>query len=386
MEHNVISLSGGKDSTALLLLAVERGVENLQAVFADTGHEHPQTYEYVHYLSDWMEARGLGSVRFVRADFSKEIARKAEFVAAHWKQALMQEAPGHWEWESAVDDDAGFSGVEASILNPEEPPVPLDKYTPTTVMRGAGNWAWAPAKRPMTDAEADAKIAQAVAALKPTGIPFLDLCLWKGRFPSTRARFCSEELKHVPLLEQVHLPLLESGDDVVSWQGVRADESLARRHLVELEAKRTYPSGGTLYNYRPILKWTAEDCFAMHRKHGLKHNPLYEQGMGRVGCMPCIHARKDEILEISKRFPEEIERVASWERLVSEASKHGCSTIFPADRISGNARDMASISQETHGIFAVVKWSETSRGGKQSDLIRQSGDFHMCSSVYGLCE
>jgi tRNA(Ile)-lysidine synthase TilS/MesJ len=42
MEHNVISVSGGKDSTALLLLAIERQPENLSAVFADTGKKCPR--------------------------------------------------------------------------------------------------------------------------------------------------------------------------------------------------------------------------------------------------------------------------------------------------------------------------------------------------------
>jgi len=304
-DHNIISVSGGKDSTALLL-AIERQAENMQAVFADTGHEHPQTYDYVRYLE---QATGV-PIRWVRADFSVDIARKAEFVATKWRE----------------------QGV------PEE------------------------------------KVLRALAVLKPTGNPFLDLCIWKGRFPSTKARFCSEELKHVPILEQVQLPLLEAGDDVISWQGVRADESLARRDLPENEAKRTYPNGATLWNYRPILKWTAEDAFAMHRKHGIRHNPLYEQGMGRVGCMPCIHARKDELLEISKRFPEEIARVAEWEKLVSEASKRGDSTFFPKADERGD------------DITAVVEWSKTSRGGQQYDMLRVDHDAPLCTSIYGLCE
>jgi hypothetical protein len=135
-------------------------------------------------------------------------------------------------------------------------------------------------------------------------------------FPSTKVRFCSEELKRNPIIEQVHMPLLDAGETIWSWQGVRADESLARRDLPELEEV-----GGGLWNYRPILKWTAEQCFAMHKKHGIKHNPLYEQGMRRVGCMPCIHERKDSLLEISQRFPEELERIARWEQLVGEAAK-----------------------------------------------------------------
>jgi len=311
LRHNIVSVSGGKDSTALLLLAIERETPRLQAVFADTGHEHPQTYEYVQYLHD-----KVFPIRTVKADFAKDIARKREFVATKWRE----------------------QGV------PEE-----------TVLR-------------------------ALEVLHPTGNPFLDLCIWKGRFPSTKARFCSEELKRNPIIEQVQMPLLDEGHEIYSWQGVRADESLARRDLPELDEV-----GGGLWNYRPILKWTAQDCFAMHKKHGIKHNPLYEQGMGRVGCMPCIHARKDELLEISKRFPEEIERVAEWERVVANASKRGMSTFFPSVPADPMSKDSQSISHVSHGIWSMVKWAKTSRGGRQYDFLRAE-DGPVCKSQYGLCE
>lgn len=318
--HNIISVSGGKDSTALLLLAIERGAENLQAVFADTGHEHPQTYEYVQYLSDTVHP-----IRTIKADFAEQIIRKRETVQTKWRN----------------------EGVSETI------------------------------------------IARALAALVPTGIPFLDLCIWKGRFASTRDRFCSEELKRNPIIEQVQMPLLEVGDDIMSWQGIRADESPARATLPERDLVGGGKDGGELWNFRPILKWTVEDVFAMHDKHGIKPNPLYKQGMGRVGCMPCIHARKDELLEISRRFPEEIARLADWERMVSEASKRGSSTFFEADTIPGNSREMVNISHETHGIHSVIEWAKTARGGRQYDMFRVDGEQsegRLCSSIYGLCE
>jgi 3'-phosphoadenosine 5'-phosphosulfate sulfotransferase (PAPS reductase)/FAD synthetase len=211
------------------------------------------------------------------------------------------------------------------------------------------------------------RVLKALGMLVPTGNPFLDLCLWKGRFPSTKARFCSEELKRNPIVE-AQIELLDAGNEIWSWQGVRADESLARRDLPELDEV-----GGGLWNYRPILKWTADDCFAMHKKHGIKHNPLYEQGMGRVGCMPCIHARKDELLEISKRFPEEVERVARWERLVSAASKRGSSTFG------------VGVDVSVSSIHSVIEWAKTSHGGKQYDFLRME-EGPSCSSIYGLCE
>lgn len=314
MEHNIISVSGGKDSTALLLLAIEREAENLQAVFADTGNEHELTYEYVRYLAD---ATGV-PIRWVRADFTDRIAGKKEYVLTKW----------------------------------------ADKGVP------------------------QADIDRAAAALAPTGNPFLDLCIWKGRFPSTMAAFCSAELKRDPIVQQVQAPILAAGEDVRSWQGVRRDESLKRRFLLELEQVRTkHP--GELWNYRPILDWTADDAFDMHRKHGVKHNPLYEMGMGRVGCMPCINCRKDELLEISKRFPEAIDRIREWESAVKAASKRNGATFFAAANHGDGVTPAEAVA--VANIDAVVQWSQTSRGGKQFDFLRMD-DGPLCSSIYGLCE
>jgi 3'-phosphoadenosine 5'-phosphosulfate sulfotransferase (PAPS reductase)/FAD synthetase len=309
-EHNVVSVSGGKDSTALLLLALERSPDNLQAVFADTGNEHQITYDYVQYLND-----KVFPIRTVRAEFSRQIEGKRQYVLEKW---------------------AG-KGVD------------------------------------------QASIDRAAAALVPTGNPFLDLCIWKGRFPSSRAAFCSHELKKNPIVGQVQTPLIDAGDDVISWQGVRRDESLNRRFLLKSERVQTREDQGEMWNYRPILDWSAEDCFAMHRRHGIKHNPLYEMGMGRVGCMPCINCRKNELLEISKRFPEVIDRIEQWEAAVKQASKSQGATFFAAP--SDNSEWSA-----TQTIRVVVEWSKTSRGGKQFDFLRMQDDGPICSSIYGLCE
>lgn len=82
-KHNIVSVSGGKDSTALLLLAIEQETENLQAVFADTGHEHQQTYEYIEYLND-----KVFPIRKIRADFNRAQARiRADEVARKGRSA-----------------------------------------------------------------------------------------------------------------------------------------------------------------------------------------------------------------------------------------------------------------------------------------------------------
>jgi 3'-phosphoadenosine 5'-phosphosulfate sulfotransferase (PAPS reductase)/FAD synthetase len=310
MTQNIVSFSGGKDSTATLLLAIERKTENLQAVFADTGNEHEQTLEYVAYIN-----AEVHPVRTIKADFTKQIERKRAFLKGEVKDARGQLC----------------------------------------------TWP-------------DGDRQRALDLLHPTGNPFLDLCMAKGRFPSRMAQFCSQELKGKPIYEQVIEPILGQTPrpDIWSWQGTRRDESAKRRNLEEFEPDLAVTI------YRPILDWTAKDVFEYIAAKGIKPNSLYLQGMSRVGCMPCINSRKSEVLEISKRFPEHVQRIAEWEELVAKVSKRQSATFF----YSG---DEGVIHHSTHGIHHVVEWSKTARGGQQYDLMAFD-EPAACSSQYGLCE
>lgn len=322
---NIVTVSGGKDSLADWLLAIEAGVAHMPAL-ADTGHEHPQTMEYLEYLES-----KLGKINRVKADFSRQIEGKRKFIAEKWPITL----------------------VEVCGMSPDE---------------------------------AAERIARALEILRPTGNPFLDLCMWKGRFPSTKARFCTFDLKHEPIRTQIVLPALEEYDEVISWQGVRAQESPARAALAMWEEDADNTPG--LHVYRPILKWTHEDVFALAKRHGIKPNPLYQQGCSRVGCMPCIHAKKSELAEIFARWPEEIARVAEWERLVAACSRRGNSMFFPTTHDPRRAeKRIEVITVEEYGIASYRDWAMTTRGGSQFDLLAATNDKTVCSSVYaGVCE
>ncbi|HHH2483286.1 TPA: phosphoadenosine phosphosulfate reductase family protein [Enterobacter hormaechei subsp. steigerwaltii] len=322
---NINSVSGGKDSLAQWLIAIESGVKHL-SVFADTGHEHPATMDYVDYLEN-----KLGPIKRVKADFTSRIEGKRKFIADKWPQVLVE-------------------------------------------------------KCGMTEAQAQARVEQALAILYPTGNPFLDLCMWKGRFPSTKVRFCTFELKHYPIKTQVVDPALLEFDEVISWQGVRAQESKERENLPEWEEDIDDTPG--LSVYRPIHKWLHEDVFAIAKRHGIKPNPLYEQGCSRVGCLPCINVRKGELAEIFSRWPEEIKRVAEWERLVAACSRRGNSTFFPSTHDPKRAeKRIECITVDTYGIETYRDWALTTHGGTQFDLLADAYDKSVCNSVYaGVCE
>lgn len=56
---------------------------------------------------------------------------------------------------------------------------------------------------------------------------FVDMSIKKGRFPSTRARFCTSELKVIPMIDYI----LSQDDSFIIIQGIRANESKSKRHM-----------------------------------------------------------------------------------------------------------------------------------------------------------
>lgn len=343
------------------LYAREHEYETRQ-VFADTGHEHPLTYAYLDYLET-----KLGPIQRVKPDFSARIAAKADFVRKHWFRHLTDGKPGKWVYRVGLSEHA-----QSTASKPTEPP--SDPYRPSE----CGPWLWRSAIPAIPAVDARARVDLALSVLKPTGNPFLDLCILKGRFPSPKGRFCTDELKTIPITEQVVIPILKSGIGVRSWQGVRRAES---RRRATYNPHEQIDLG--VWVYRPILNWSADDVFAMHRRHGIKANPLYTQGMGRVGCMPCVMCRKGELANISRRFPDVIQRLADWEQLVSWSSKRGSSTFFDVRPLTD---DVYGVHYSTHGVHAATEWSRTERGGKQFDLLADYEPIPSCSSHYGLCE
>lgn len=334
----VCSTSGGKDSTAVALLALDQyGPEKCRFVFADTGNEHQLTLEYLH---DYLPGHLGIVIDTVVEDFTDRIAGKRHYIETVWPT----------------------KGVPQEIID------------------------------------------QALDVLHPTGVPFLDLCLWKGRFPSRKAQFCTQELKRRPLDRYMTNLALSGhpGASLESWQGVRRDESQNRRDALDFELT---PEGWAVR--RPIVSWTAQQVVDFVISRGVRLNPLYSEGFGRVGCFPCINCGKDELDNTATRYPQHIDKIREWERLVCLAARQGWTTFFceaamvsktplegwtyspVADEKTGEVMDLwiepdASIFERLR-IDSRVDWAKTTHGGKHYDLFK-AGDPPMCSSMYGLCE
>lgn len=208
----------------------------------------------------------------------------------------------------------------------------------------------------------------------------VDLAIKKKRFPSTKARFCTEELKAIPMIDWL---LDEVKDHVLIIQGIRAGESASRAKmkpnctffkyyfepyrtnetlLSDLEAKlwllrvkrkkisekllndieilKAKIAKGILepkyYTYRkkdvfkfreqfaddilrPVFDWTGQQAIDYSLEKGFEPNRLYSLGFKRVGCFPCVMSGLIEVYYISVHFPERIDEIREYEGIVGHS-------------------------------------------------------------------
>jgi 3'-phosphoadenosine 5'-phosphosulfate sulfotransferase (PAPS reductase)/FAD synthetase len=143
-----------------------------------------------------------------------------------------------------------------------------------------------------------------------------ELIRHKGMFPGRRIRFCTQFLKVFPMAQYLR-ERIHAGDDLVNAVGIRAAESVARSQLGEWEWQDSFDAEV----WRPLIRWTEQDVIDIHHRHGLRPNPLYLLGATRVGCWPCIFARKSEIRLVADTDPARIVRLRVLEDEVAVAAR-----------------------------------------------------------------
>lgn len=243
--------------------------------------------------------------------------------------------------------------------------------------------------------EIDRKLNLNIVMLKSKKYDGLvDLSEKKTRFPSSRRRFCTSELKSIPMIDYI---LDEVNDDFIVVQGIRGAESASRAAMnaqcnyfkYYLTPYKTDKNGKPKYHIyrrkeilrfceahatdviRPVFEWSAQDVVDYILKNGLEPNPLYRMGMKRVGCFPCIMSRLSEIHQIATRFPERITEISEYETKIR-------SSFFGPNKIPHRFYKSAYPL-----VDDVVKYAKYKYDAGQLFDDREATT---CMSYYGLCE
>lgn len=187
-------------------------------------------------------------------------------------------------------------------------------------------------------------------------------------FPSGVAKFCTRVLKIEPIQNFYAQTRVQVGAKPVNCVGIRAEESRARRDMPEHEEQ----DEATVW--RPLINWTEQQVINMHTRHAVPPNPLYLRGAARVGCYPCIFARKHEIRHMSHTDPARIDHIEQLEARVHALRNDDTRPSFFKSR----AKDGGSMS-----IRDIVEWSRNDRGHALEDVedIEEAGCMR-----WGLCE
>lgn len=293
----VVSYSGGKDSQATLLWAVDKyGASNVTAVFCDTGWEHPSTYDHIISTTSKLDV---------------------ELVVAKSKK---------------------YDGM-------------------------------------------------------------IDLAVKKKRFPSTQARFCTSELKSIPMIDWV----LEQKEHLLIIQGIRKAESHKRSKMNEscrffkyyFEPYGYDKNGKPKYHThrkkdvikwcnkyddsinRPVFNWSGQQVIDFIIASGQLPNDLYYQGSKRVGCFPCIMTNKQELKAMIELNPEWIEKV-------NQAEIKTGSSFFPPTYIPKRfCSEQNAKGVKYPNVNDVVNYlTEATENMFQNEEMYNTS----CMSFYGLCE
>jgi 3'-phosphoadenosine 5'-phosphosulfate sulfotransferase (PAPS reductase)/FAD synthetase len=214
---------------------------------------------------------------------------------------------------------------------------------------------------------------------------FYALAAKEGRFPSTKARFCTQLLKILPTQNHV-LQYQINNQRVLLLSGVRAGESRDRAKLPEFDFDDYYFSD----MYRPLLRWSLDDVWAFLKKYNSPRNPLYDFGAKRVGCFPCIMSSKPEIRTIAKNFPERIVMLREKENTTGKEINGGFSSFFSPNKVPPAYRSKEITTSKGEKVKVptiddVVEWSKTGYR-RTSQYEMDFAEYAVCPSNLGMCE
>ena len=233
---------------------------------------------------------------------------------------------------------------------------------------------------------------------------FYEVAHYRQRFPASKTRFCTSELKIIPK-HKMFAEMIDGGITPLNVTGIRNDEAHASNDrgdtlYLDYEQFKYGNNYYTLANANPLVKWTLDDVWNIHRKYidleevativdedpdleykgeilrrlmdtGTPSNPLYHMGASRVGCFPCINSRKREIRAMAKHRPKRVDFIREQEQ--HPAFRKGISTFFSAATVPQRFRSKKVVTKDGEETYVctiddVVLWSQTAWGGKQFEI------------------
>lgn len=250
-ERTVIAFSGGKDSTACLIWAIENDCPNIELWHHDVDGREGSN------LMDWP----------VTTDYCKHIAETFN-------------VPIYFSWLSG--------GFEREMLRDNQKKACTYFETPDGLSQAGGTRGKDSTRLQFPQVSGDLKIRWCSAYLK------IDVCDIAIR---NQARF-----NHSKTL-------------LISGERAQESPQRAKYKEFELDRSdnRSGRNARHVDRLRPIHKWTEDQVWDAIKRHRINAHPAYYLGWGRLSCMTCIFGSKNQWATILKIDGDRFERIAEYE-------------------------------------------------------------------------
>lgn len=163
---------------------------------------------------------------------------------------------------------------------------------------------------------------------------FFDMVEHRGKWPSSKQRQCTSDLKRGPLEKLIRKISQElSNGLIVNCMGMRAEESPARaKKEVFKYSERNSIAGREWYEWLPIHDWEESDVFDCIHENGEVPFHTYSKGMKRKSCCFCIMACQNDLKIAAELRPELLARIVETEKRIGHtfkapSKKHGARTL-----------------------------------------------------------
>jgi 3'-phosphoadenosine 5'-phosphosulfate sulfotransferase (PAPS reductase)/FAD synthetase len=145
-------------------------------------------------------------------------------------------------------------------------------------------------------------------------------------------RWCSPSLKIDVAAMAINNEPRFRGKRLLFLSGERRQESAARSRYVEIERHRTHTKTRHVDHWRMVIDWSEEDVWKIMREFGVTPHPAYRLGWGRVSCLACIFGQADQWASVRLIAPDLFARIAQHERDFGRTIHRGRSVMGLADR------------------------------------------------------
>ena len=171
----------------------------------------------------------------------------------------------------------------------------------------------------------------------------LDHIKERGMFPSSSARYCTSDHKRGQVSKVMTMLVDERNSyrpiKILSCMGLRAEESPNRAKLPQLKRDARQTNGKRIVDvWLPIQNWSTDEVWARIRQAGTRHHPAYDLGMGRLSCVFCIFAPKQQLVLAGKHNPELLAQYVQVEREIGHTFKADLSLAQVQQDIAAGAQ------------------------------------------------